>query len=55
MPAEILQLGQAVRGNQHDTYRFIMTLEGAIPREQLFSPENLERIRSKSQSALALG
>lgn len=55
MPAEILQLRQAVRGNQHDTYRFIMTLEGVIPREQLFSPENLERIRSKSQSALALG
>jgi hypothetical protein len=53
MPTEILELRQAVRGNQHDTSHFIMALEGMIPREEFFNPENLERIHSGSDAAVA--
>jgi len=55
MPSEILQLRQAVRGNQHDTKQFIMALEGVIPREEFFKTENLERIHSKYEAAVAAG
>lgn len=54
MPAEILQLRQGVRGNQHDTNRFIMALQGMTPREEFFNPENLESIHSKSGAAVAV-
>lgn len=54
IPAEILQVRQAVRGNQQHTNQFIMTLEGVIPREDFFNPENLVRIHEKAQSTLAL-
>jgi flavin-dependent dehydrogenase len=47
MPAEFLELRKGVRGNQEDTNRFIMALEGMIPREAFFHPANLERIYSK--------
>jgi flavin-dependent dehydrogenase len=33
MPAELLELRKAVRGNQRDTNRFIMAFEGMIPPE----------------------
>jgi len=41
---ELLRLRLALRGNQEDTNRFIMTLEGWISHEEFFNPENLERI-----------
>ena len=52
MPAKFLELRQAVRGNQEDTNRFIMALEGMLPREEFFNPENLERIHAKSSAAV---
>jgi flavin-dependent dehydrogenase len=52
---ELLRLRLALRGNQEDTKRFIMALEGWISREEFFNPENLERIHSLSDSAVAAG
>ena len=52
---ELLQLRLALRGNQEDTNRFVMALEGMIPREEFFNPEILERIYSKSDAALTVG
>jgi len=55
VPAEILQLRQAVRGKPEDTKNFIMALEGMIPREEFFNPENLQRIHSQSEAVAARG
>ena len=44
MPAKLLQLRAALRGNEEDTRRSIMAREGMIPPEQFFNPENMERI-----------
>lgn len=44
VPAELLQLRSALRGNQEDTKRFILAREGWIPPEEFFNPENVERI-----------
>lgn len=52
---ELLQLRLALRGNQEDTNRFVMALEGWISREQFFSTENLERIRLGADSSVAAG
>ena len=41
---ELLQLRLALRGNQEDTNRFVMALEGWISQEEFFDPENLKRI-----------
>jgi len=41
---EVLQLRLALRGNQEETNRFVMALEGWISHEEYFGPENLERI-----------
>jgi len=41
---ELLQLRLALRGNQEDTNRFVMALEGWISYEEFFAPENLNRI-----------
>ena len=41
---ELLQIRSALRGNQKDTNRFIMMLEGWISHEEFFNPGNLQRI-----------
>jgi flavin-dependent dehydrogenase len=41
---ELLQLRLAVRGNQEETNRFVMALEGWISHEEYFGPENVKRI-----------
>ena len=41
---ELFQLRLALRGNQEDTNRFVMALEGRISQEEFFDPENLKRI-----------
>ena len=41
---ELLQLRLALRGNQADTNRFVMMLEGWISHEEFFDPDNLQRI-----------
>jgi len=45
---ELLQIRLALRGNQEDTNRFIMMLEGWISHEEFFNPENLQRIMAKA-------
>jgi len=52
---ELLQLRLALRGNQEDTNRFVMALEGWISPEEFFTPENLERIRLGADSSVAAG
>ena len=41
---ELLQLRLALRGNQKDTNRFVMMLEGWISREEFFDPDNVQGI-----------
>ena len=50
MPAELLQLRAALRGNEEDIRRFIMAREGMIPPEEFFSAENLERILANAEA-----
>jgi flavin-dependent dehydrogenase len=44
LPAEMAQLRLALRGNQEDTNRYYMAIEGMIPPETFFNPENVQRI-----------
>jgi flavin-dependent dehydrogenase len=44
---ELLQIRLALHGNHEDTNRFIQMLEGWIPHEEFFNPENLQRIFAK--------
>jgi len=48
--AELLQLRLALRGNQEDTNRFVMTLEGWISQEEFFNPDNLQQMSAKAGS-----
>jgi len=41
---ELLRLRLALRGNQEDTNRFIMALEGWVLHEEFFNADNLQRI-----------
>jgi flavin-dependent dehydrogenase len=43
---ELLQLRLALRGNQEDTNRFVMALEGWFSHEAFFNPDNLQRMVS---------
>ena len=47
---ETYQLRAALRGNQEDTNRFMMAIEGMIPREEFFNPENMRRILTRGQA-----
>jgi SAM-dependent methyltransferase len=47
---ELVQLRLALRGNQEDTNRFVMALEGWISHEEFFNPDNLQRILAKAGS-----
>jgi flavin-dependent dehydrogenase len=47
---ELLQLRLALRGNQEDTNRFVMALEGWISHDEFFNPDNLQRIAAKAES-----
>jgi flavin-dependent dehydrogenase len=51
---ELLQLRLALRGNQEDTNRFVMALEGWISREDFFDPENLKRIFANAGASFVL-
>ena len=46
IPAELLQLRAALRGNEEDTKRFIMAREGLIPHTEFFNTNNIQRILS---------
>jgi len=47
-PPQLFQLRLALRGNQEDTKRFVMALEGLIPHEEFYNPENLQRILAQT-------
>jgi flavin-dependent dehydrogenase len=49
---ELLQLRLALRGNQEETKRFVMALEGLIAHEEFFNAENLRRIRANAEERL---
>jgi flavin-dependent dehydrogenase len=51
---ELLQIRSAVRGNQEDTNRFIMMLEGWISHEEFFNAENLRRMFANAVASSAL-
>jgi len=50
---ELFQLRLALRGNQEDTNRFVMALEGWIPRDEFFNPDNVQRILAREYPAVA--
>jgi 2-polyprenyl-6-methoxyphenol hydroxylase-like FAD-dependent oxidoreductase len=50
-PADLLQLRAAVRGDQETTNRFLMTIEGMLPRDEFFNPVNLGRIMAAASPA----
>ena len=52
---EVLQLRLALRGNQEETNRFVMALEGWISHEEYFGPENLERIFANAGASSVVG
>ena len=43
-PPELVQLFEALRGNQTETNRFLGTVTGTVPVPEFFSPENVGRI-----------
>jgi len=47
---ELLQLRLALQGNQKDTNRFVMMLEGWISQEEFFNPDNVQKILAKAGS-----
>ena len=51
---ELLELRLALRGNQGDTNRFVMALEGWISPEEFFNPENIQRIVTTARCSLIL-
>jgi len=51
---ELLQLRLALRGNQEDTNRFVMALEGWTSQEEFFDPENLKRIFANAGASSVL-
>jgi len=51
---ELLQLRLALRGNQEDTNRFVMALEGWIPPEEFFNPANVQRILTTAGRSLVV-
>jgi len=51
---ELLQLRLALRGNQEDTNRFVMALEGWIAHDEFFDPGNLTRIFAKAGASSVL-
>ena len=51
LPAELLQLRAAVRGDRAATNQFLMALEGMVPRETFFNPANLGRIMAATSPA----
>jgi 2-polyprenyl-6-methoxyphenol hydroxylase-like FAD-dependent oxidoreductase len=51
VPAEMLAIRAAVRGDQEETNRFYLARQGMIQQEEFFNPENLQRIGSKSNAA----
>jgi flavin-dependent dehydrogenase len=54
IPADLLQLRMALRGNQEDTKQFILALEGVIPPGEFFNPENLQRILGTAGGGIVL-
>src|SRR5215469_13620783 len=51
---ELLQLRLALRGNQEDTKRLVMALEGMVPPEEFFNPENIQRIVTTAGCSLVV-
>jgi flavin-dependent dehydrogenase len=45
---EMIRLLTALQGNEHETSRFLATVTGAVPAQEFFSPENVNRIIEES-------
>jgi flavin-dependent dehydrogenase len=44
LPAELARMRAAVRGDQEATTQFLMAIEGMIPPDTFFNPQNLEQL-----------
>ena len=44
LPPEMAQLRRALRGNAADTHRYYLAIEGMVPPEAFFNPDNMARI-----------
>lgn len=48
LPPDLMRIRAAIRGDQEATNRYFRAMQGLIPREQFFNPENLERLASRA-------
>ena len=46
-----LAMRAGLRGDQHGTNRYYLALQGIIPRNEFFNPENLERLKARATAA----
>jgi hypothetical protein len=44
LPAEMAQLRRALHGNAADTHHYYLAIEGMVPPETFFNPDNMARI-----------
>jgi len=51
LPPDLMRIRAAIRGDQEATNQYFLAMQGRIPREQLFNPENLERLASRANAA----
>jgi flavin-dependent dehydrogenase len=47
VPEDELAMRADLRGNQEETNRYYLELQGMIPREEFFNPENLQRLSAR--------
>ena len=48
VPEEEFAMRAGLWGNQEETNRYYLALQGIIPREEFFNPENLQRLKSRA-------
>jgi len=51
LPPDLMRIRAAIRGDQEATNQYFLAMQGLIPREQFFNPENLERLASRANAA----
>ncbi len=53
VPADLVRIRAAVRGNQEMTNQFLLAIEGMIPREAFINPANLQRLMAPASGQSA--
>jgi flavin-dependent dehydrogenase len=51
LPPDLMRIRAAIRGDQEATNEYFLAMQGMIPRERFFNPENLERLARGAHAA----